>query len=186
LTVCPGGPGTLGTSLFAQQVTPRKLNITIIEGEGAINNIKSRVARETIVEVTDENRKPVAGAIVTFTMPNSGPGGTFLDGNQIMTVTTDQNGRATARNLRPNSNTGSYQIRVTATFAGLSATAAIAQTNVAAAGGLLGMGVPATIGVVGAIAAVAAVVITRTVGGDDDTAAPGRSARISVGQPTLP
>ena len=32
----------------------------IVEGEGAINNIRLRTAREPIVQVEDENRKPVA------------------------------------------------------------------------------------------------------------------------------
>jgi hypothetical protein len=31
---------------------PQKLNIVIVEGEGAINNIRQRVAREPIVQVS--------------------------------------------------------------------------------------------------------------------------------------
>ena len=49
---------------FAYQETAQiqKLNIEIVEGEGAVNNIRQRMAREPMVQVTDENRKPVAGA----------------------------------------------------------------------------------------------------------------------------
>src|SRR5690349_10386612 len=42
--------------------TAAKLNIVIVEGEGAINNIQQRVAREVIVQVNDENNRPVGGA----------------------------------------------------------------------------------------------------------------------------
>ena len=43
---------------------PAKLNIVILEGEGATNNIRQRVAREPIVQVEDENRRPLAGVAV--------------------------------------------------------------------------------------------------------------------------
>ena len=45
---------------------PTGLSITIVEGEGAINNIRQRVNREPIVQVEDQNHKPVAGAVVVF------------------------------------------------------------------------------------------------------------------------
>ena len=51
-------------SLDAQSAVPQNLQITILDGEGALNNIKQRTAREPIVQVTDENHKPVAGAVV--------------------------------------------------------------------------------------------------------------------------
>ena len=51
---------------------PATLEILIVEGEGAINNVKQRVNREPIVQVEDENHKPVAGAAVTFFLPNDG------------------------------------------------------------------------------------------------------------------
>jgi hypothetical protein len=45
----------------AQAPEPKQLTISILEGEGAINNIRQRTAREAIVQVQDENHKPVAG-----------------------------------------------------------------------------------------------------------------------------
>ena len=58
---------------FAQdQAGPAKLNIVIVEGEGAINSVRQRVAREPVVQVEDENHKPVAGAAITFLLPNQG------------------------------------------------------------------------------------------------------------------
>ena len=80
---------------FAQDSAPPPgLNFIVVEGEGAINNIRQRTARETIVQVEDENRKPAAGAVVVFTLPSQGAGGTFADGGQTLTVATDAQGRA--------------------------------------------------------------------------------------------
>jgi hypothetical protein len=173
------------------QVQPeRKLLIEIIDGDGAINNVRARVAREAIVEVTDENRKPVAGAIVAFTAPNSGPGGAFGNSGSLLTAVTDENGRATVRNFRPNNRVGQYQIRVTATHQGLTATTVITQSNIigaavagaAAGGGLFGIGIPATLAVVGAAVAGTVLGVRAATGGNEG----GRTATINVGQPRLP
>ena len=51
---------------------PATLRIVIVEGQGATNNIRQRTAREPVVEVVDENNRPVSGASVTLTCFNSG------------------------------------------------------------------------------------------------------------------
>ena len=107
--------------------TAPMLNIVIVEGEGTLNNVKQRVNREPIVQVEDENHKPVAGAAVVFFLPTSGPSGTFANGSQTMTVTTDALGRASATGIHPNHVLGKMQIRVTASANGLSASALITQ-----------------------------------------------------------
>src|SRR5580693_4229804 len=113
--------------------TAPMLNIVIVEGEGTLNNVKQRVNREPIVQVEDENHKPVAGAAVVFFLPTSGPSGTFANGSQTLTVTTDATGRAAATGIHPNHTLGKMQIRVTASANGLSASATITQTNIAGA-----------------------------------------------------
>ena len=122
----------LTSLLFGQEVT--RLKIVIIEGEGATNNIKQRTAREPIVEVQDENNRPVGGALVTFALPNYGASGTFQGGSKLLTVTTDANGRATA-NFQPNTAKGDLKIRVRAQHNGQSAEAEINMVNAAGAGG---------------------------------------------------
>ena len=111
-----------------------ELKITIIDGDEAINNIRQRTAREPIVQVEDENNRPVAGAAVVFLLPNDGAGGTFTGGAKSLSVMTDANGRAVARGLRPNNVAGRYQIRVSATSQGRTGRAVVQQTNVKAAG----------------------------------------------------
>src|ERR1041385_7196761 len=78
---------------WAQQAAAG-LRIIIVEGEGAINNIRQRVNREPIVQVEDNNRKPVAGAVVVFLLPDSGASGTFTDGSRMLMTVTDNQGRA--------------------------------------------------------------------------------------------
>jgi hypothetical protein len=112
---------------------PTSLQIVIVEGDGAINNVKQRVNREPIVQVEDENHKPVAGAAIIFFLPNDGPGGVFANGTTSLTTTTNAQGQAVARGIRFNNQAGSMQIRVAASFAGQTASAIITQTNVVGA-----------------------------------------------------
>lgn len=121
------------TQAGAQPAPAGMLQIVIVEGEGAINNVRSRVNREPIVRVEDENHKPVAGAAVIFFLPNQGPGGTFTNGTSSLTTTTDARGRATARGIQYNQQAGPMQIRVAASYAGQTASAVINESNVVGA-----------------------------------------------------
>src|SRR5690348_8350565 len=94
----------------AAQDTPLKLNITIVEGDGAINNIRQRTAREPIVQVEDQNHRPIAGAAVLFELPGQGASGVFPNGSHTLTVMTDSQGRAVAHGLRPNNVKGQFQM----------------------------------------------------------------------------
>jgi hypothetical protein len=113
----------------------QRLTVVIVEGEGAINNIRQRTAREPIVEVQDENHRPVAGAAVVFTVApsNGGAGAAFAGNAQTAEFVTDQAGRVVAKGFHPNTHVGQLQIRVTATSNGRVGTATISQTNVTAA-----------------------------------------------------
>lgn len=108
-----------------------KLVITILDGEGALNDIHQRTAREPIVKVDDENHRPIAGVAILFTLPGSGPSGVFADGAQTFSTVTDSAGRAVAHGLRPNGVQGSYNINVKATYNGQTAQATIHQKNMA-------------------------------------------------------
>jgi len=85
------------------------------------------------VQVEDENHKPIAGAVVVFLLPDTGASGTFPNGARMLMTVTDNQGRATARGIRPNGQSGPMLIRVTASFQGLTASSVITQTNAAAA-----------------------------------------------------
>jgi hypothetical protein len=162
---------------WAQEPVQPKLNIVIVEGDEAINNIRQRTAREPIVQVEDENHKPVAGAAVVFLTPQHGPSAVFADGTHSTTVMTDANGRAIARGLRPNNAAGKFQIRVSASYQGQTASTTISQTNAlgaagAAAGGISGKVIGLLVGLA-AGGAVAGIIIATRGGSKPVTVTPG-------------
>jgi hypothetical protein len=168
------------------QVAPM-LNLVVLEGEGATNNIRQRTAREPVVQVQDENHKPVAGAIVVFTLPSNGAGGVFANGARTLSMVSDNNGQAVARGFRPNGLKGNFQIRVNASHNGLTASIAINQINaaLAASGAAAGAGISAkliaVIAIVGAAAAGGAIYATRGGNGDTPTATPGATIAAGTG-----
>jgi hypothetical protein len=173
-------------TLPAQQVPAglAKLNLVVVEGEGAINNIRQRTAREPIVQVEDENHRPVAGVAVVFTLPNDGATGFFSGGSRTLTVMSDNQGRAVARGFRPNNTAGQYQMRVTASKDGQTASVTIGMTNLAAAAGAAaGAGISAKVIaliVVGAAAGVAGGVVAATRGNGNNN-----NTAVVVTQPTV-
>ena len=140
------------------QVAPM-LNLVVLEGEGATNNIRQRTAREPVVQVQDENHKPVAGAIVVFTLPSNGAGGAFANGAKTLSMVTDNQGQAVARGFQPNGLKGRFQIRVNASHQGQTASTNINMTNaaLAASGAAAGAGVSAKLIVILAVVGAAAV-----------------------------
>jgi len=164
------------------------LNLVVVEGEGQINNIRQRTAREPVVQVEDENHKPVAGAIVVFTTPSNGASGVFANGSHTLTVTTDDTGRAVARGLKPNNAQGQYQVHVNASSRGQTTSTNITMTNavVAAAAGAAagaGHGKLITVLIVAGAAAAggAAYAATRGSGGTTPTTVPAVLTTITAG-----
>jgi hypothetical protein len=90
------------------------LQIRVIEGEGAVNLPGVRSTRPITVEITEETGKPVAGAAVSFHLPEDGPGGTFVNGLRTEVVITDGQGRAALHGLAANRVPGRFQIRILA------------------------------------------------------------------------
>ena len=111
------------------------LRIVILEGEDVSNNIKERTAREPIIQVEDENHKPVAGAAVLFTIQSGTghAGASFLNGAKTFSGQTDANGQITAKGFHPNGHTGQFHVNVTASKGQLVSHSTINQTNMAAA-----------------------------------------------------
>ncbi len=111
------------------------LQIQVIEGEGGIYAPGARANRPLVVEVTDETGAPVAGAAVSFHMPEDGPSGTFTNGLRTEVVTTDERGRAVLRAMQVNRVPGRFQIRIIASKEQATAGAVSNQYIVEAAGG---------------------------------------------------
>ena len=105
------------------------LKIVVLQGEGAVNSIKSHSATQPAVEVRDEQDKPVVGAEVVFQLPAAGPGGVFNGWMRTQTARTNAQGQAAAQGLAPNDEPGRFNIKVTATEGKRTASLVIAQSN---------------------------------------------------------
>ena len=90
------------------------LEIQVIEGEGAMHLAGSRVSKSLTVRVTDELGKPVKGALVSFRLPEEGPGGVFANGLNTEVILTGEDGVATTPAIRWNRQAGPFHVRVAA------------------------------------------------------------------------
>ncbi len=148
LSLAPGQtPGQTGA--------PR---IIVVEGEGAIHNIREGRAAQPLVLVQDSIGRPLEGVAVTFIGPESGPGVQFANGLSI-TVRTDARGEARASGMRPNRIPGGFRLRVEAGCGGQIARALIGQTNAAPLDKRRGWGRKAAVAAIVGAAAAAAVAI---------------------------
>lgn len=173
--------------ILPSQAKPGGLKIVVIEGEGAKNSIRKKTATAPLVEVRDEQDKPVAGAEVEFQLPMAGPGGTFNGWLRLQKAKTDAQGRAAASGYTPNEEEGRFNIKVTAATQGAEGTAVIAQANVWNGTGEAKSTSSSkkTLWVVLGVAAAAAVgggIYAATSGSDDTaTVTPANPVRITVG-----
>ena len=119
-------------------------HITVIEGEGSINNIHQTINRGATILVEDENRTPLSGVAVSFFLPNDGPSGLFPNGSHVLTVFTDDKGYASSRPVRFNNLVGLMHIRVVASLFSQTASATITQSNVTSGATMKTGFVPAT------------------------------------------
>jgi hypothetical protein len=129
--LAPWATQTLAVLMCACMARPATTvpRIEVVEGDGAINNIRLHHAKEPVVRVADQDGQPIPNVAVSFVLPGQGASGEFADGKTVLTVMTDDKGMAVGRGLRPNNSAGQFQIRVTVSYQGQAATANITQTN---------------------------------------------------------
>jgi hypothetical protein len=160
--------------------------IEVIEGDGAINNIRLHHAKEPVVRVVDQDGHPIPNVAVTFLLPGNGASGTFADGKASLTVMTDETGQAVGHGLRPNGSAGQFRIRVTTSFQGRVATADISQTNAEPAQGGVSSKTILILALVGGAAAAGAAVALgkgKSSGSTTTTTPPSSGAVITPGSP---
>jgi hypothetical protein len=122
------------------QNAPAQIKIVVVEGEGAINNVGQRSTRNPVIRVQDENDKPIAGAVVVFSLPTEGASGFFSNGDKTLIVTTDARGEGAASGLRVNEIPGRLQVHVNASYRGQTARVNITQFSMAVPGKRAGAG----------------------------------------------
>jgi hypothetical protein len=123
-----GSVGTTSFSLHNRAGRPR----TVVAGVAATESTAagSRFAIRLAVTVTDKNDNPVAGALVTFAAPTSGPGGTFAGPHgrvRTIRVRTNAAGVAVAPTFTANHQQGGYIVKAIVRDAGPAAFALVNQ-----------------------------------------------------------
>lgn len=112
-----------------QQPAPSALKIVVLQGEGARHSIRSRHGVQTLIEVRDQENRPLPGAQVVFQLPAAGPGGTFPGGRLTQRTVTDARGQASTAGFAPNDQEGRFNLKVIAVSGDLKAEAVVSQVN---------------------------------------------------------
>lgn len=105
------------------------LRILVLQGEGAVNNIRTKRGTPPVVEVQDENGNPVSDAAVTFRVPPSGASAFFEGRQSEVRVRTDSRGQAAPGSYAPNEAEGRFLISVSAVTGSMTGEAVITQSN---------------------------------------------------------
>lgn len=127
LTVLLGLP----PAITAQEPTATVQNLKIIAlaGNGEVNDLERKVMAPLVVQVLDQNARPVDGAEVIFRFPVKGPSATFANQKSSQTFRTDADGQASANGWMANNEVGNFTIQVTATRGNEMGTISVAMSN---------------------------------------------------------
>jgi hypothetical protein len=108
----------------------RSLKLTALAGNKAMNDLERGLMSPLVIQVLDQNDRPVEGAEVVFRFPLNGPGATFRGGNTSQTVRTNGQGQAAATNWTANNQTGTFDVHVTAAYGNQLGETTVSMTNV--------------------------------------------------------
>lgn len=110
--------------------TVKSLRVTPLAGDGEMNDLERRVMAPLVVQVIDQNDRPVEGAEVVFRFPLSGPGAVFADQKTSKTVRTNLQGQAAATGWAANGELGNFKVHVTAAYGNQIGEVTVSMTNV--------------------------------------------------------
>lgn len=164
-----------------------RLQIFVLKGRDEVHLTSDQTQKFIVVEIRDDNNLPVEGAVVTFEMPASGPGGLFK-GNQTQVATRSTGQGQAAAAFTPNQQLGRFPINVTASIGTRTGTLAVnqiiaarAENETAKKGGFFNKKTIIILGLAGAGAATGIVLATR----NGASAAVPPPVTISPGAPTF-
>jgi hypothetical protein len=106
------------------------LKMVILAGKGEMNDLERHVMAPLVVEVLDQNDRPVEGAEVVFRFPINGPGAVFPGGKTSQTSRTNGQGQAAAMNWTANNQVGAFDVHVTASYGNQSGETTVSMSNV--------------------------------------------------------
>jgi hypothetical protein len=123
----PPSPATTPT---ASLPTVQNLKILPLAGNGEQNDLERRVMAPLVIQVLDQNQRPIEGADVVFRFPLNGPSATFANGQTSQSTKTNSQGQAAAKGWVANNQAGTFQVQVTATYGNQFGAATISMENV--------------------------------------------------------
>jgi hypothetical protein len=119
----PGQPASASSAA-------QSLKIVTLAGKGEMNDLERHVMAPLVVEVLDQNDRPVEGAEVVFRFPLNGPGAVFPGGKTSQTTRTNGQGQAAAMNWTANNQVGAFDVHVTVTYGNQSGESTVSMSNV--------------------------------------------------------
>jgi hypothetical protein len=173
--------------------TAQNLRIIVLAGKGGLNDLEHKVMSPLVVQILDQNDRPVDGAEVVFRFPLKGPSATFPNQEGSRTFRSNGEGEAAAVGWAANGQTGNFDVHVTATYGNQSGEATIPMSNVTriveTSGGKQRVSrswwssIWFKIGVAAGGAALVAVIVLATRGSSSKASQP--TVTISQGPPTI-
>ena len=106
------------------------LKIVTLAGKGEMNDLERHIMAPLVIEVLDQNDRPVEGAEVVFRFPLNGPGAVFPGGKSSQTTRTNGQGQAAAMNWTANNQVGAFDVHVTVTYGNQSGETTVSMSNV--------------------------------------------------------
>lgn len=195
----PAAPAPAPPPAPAPLATIESLKVIPLAGRDEVNDIQRKVMAPLVVEVLDQNDRPVEGGEVVFRFPLEGPSATFAGGRTSQTVRTNGRGEAAATNWMANTQVGRFQVHVSASYGNqvgqltfsMSNSTKVVQTGTTVLGAnhekKPGWFSPTwvKIAVIGGGAALVAGIILATRGGGGSSTSPGATITISPGAPSI-
>ena len=106
------------------------LKIVPLAGKGEMNDLERHIMAPLVLEVLDQNDRPVEGAEVVFRFPINGPGAVFPGGKTSQTARTNGQGQAAAMNWTANNQVGSFDVHVTVNYGNQVGETTVSMSNV--------------------------------------------------------
>lgn len=126
----PQTPPVAPAQPMASLPVVKNLKILVLSGNGEMNDLERRVMAPLVVQILDQNDRPVEGAEVVFRFPLSGPSAAFPGGKTSQTVRSNGTGEAAAVNWMANGQVGTFEIHVTASYGNFQGDTTVKMQNV--------------------------------------------------------
>jgi hypothetical protein len=91
-----------------------QIELRIVSGAGAEFQVGSEQKQRLVMQVVNQDERPLVGVAVTFQLPDYGPSGLFGNGQRSLVAFTNEEGEVSIDGVKWNNTAGQVSIRVTA------------------------------------------------------------------------